>query len=122
MSVDPALRLRQICLVAHDLEWTSSMLSAAFDAPVVFRDPRMAAGQLQPKAPEVLQPMAHALLKALLRDVDPELTRCGLERHQNDKIVAWVRRGRSAERFLAEGLGSLGGGLTDVLGHAALFV
>lgn len=44
MSVDPALRLRQICLVAHDLEWTSSMLSAAFDAPVVFRDPRMAAG------------------------------------------------------------------------------
>ena len=44
MSADPALRLRQICLVAHDLEWTSSVLGAAFDAPVVFRDPRMAAG------------------------------------------------------------------------------
>ena len=42
--IDPQLRLRQICLVAHDLEWTSGMLSAAFDAPVVFRDPRMAAG------------------------------------------------------------------------------
>lgn len=44
MNVNPALRLRQICLVAHDLEWTSTMLSVAFDAPVVFRDPRMAAG------------------------------------------------------------------------------
>ena len=42
--IDPTLRLRQICLVAHDLEWTSILLSAAFDAPVVFRDPRMAAG------------------------------------------------------------------------------
>ncbi|MEM7015732.1 MAG: hypothetical protein AAF512_00160 [Pseudomonadota bacterium] len=42
--VDPRLRLRQICLLAHDLEWTSSVLSTAFDAPVVFRDPRMAAG------------------------------------------------------------------------------
>lgn len=42
--VDPALRLRQICLLAHDLEWTSNVLSAAFDAPVIFRDPRMAAG------------------------------------------------------------------------------
>lgn len=40
---DPALRLRQICLLARDLEWTSCVLSAAFDAPVVFRDPRMAA-------------------------------------------------------------------------------
>ena len=44
MSVDPVLRLRQICLLARDLEWTSAVLSAAFDAPVVFRDPRMAAG------------------------------------------------------------------------------
>ena len=44
MAADPVLRLRQICLLAHDLEWTSSVLSAAFDAPVVFRDPRMAAG------------------------------------------------------------------------------
>ena len=44
MMADPVLRLRQICLLAHDLEWTSSVLSAAFDAPVVFRDPRMAAG------------------------------------------------------------------------------
>ena len=43
-AADPALRLRQICLVARDLEWTSTVLSAAFDAPVVFRDPRMAAG------------------------------------------------------------------------------
>ena len=42
--IDPQLRLRQICLVAHDLEWTSGVLSAAFDAPVVFRDPRMASG------------------------------------------------------------------------------
>ncbi|MDA1301967.1 MAG: hypothetical protein O2868_18040 [Proteobacteria bacterium] len=41
---DPALRLRQICLLARDLEWTSGMLTTAFDAPVVFRDPRMAAG------------------------------------------------------------------------------
>ena len=40
----PALRLRQICLLARDLEWTSNVLSTAFDAPVVFRDPRMAAG------------------------------------------------------------------------------
>ena len=40
---DPALRLRQICLLARDLEWTSSVLSTAFDAPVVFRDPAMAA-------------------------------------------------------------------------------
>lgn len=38
------LRLRQICLLARDLEWTSGLLSTAFDAPVVFRDPRMAAG------------------------------------------------------------------------------
>ena len=44
LAADPVLRLRQICLVARDLEWTSSVLSAAFDAPVVFRDPRMAAG------------------------------------------------------------------------------
>ncbi|HAK53550.1 MAG TPA: hypothetical protein DCM54_16865 [Gammaproteobacteria bacterium] len=44
MTVNPALRLRQICLLARDLEWTSSVLSAAFDASVVFRDPRMAAG------------------------------------------------------------------------------
>ena len=44
MAVDNALRLRQICLLAHDLEWISGVLSAAFDAPVVFRDPRMAAG------------------------------------------------------------------------------
>ena len=44
MTVDPVLRLRQICLVTRDLEWTSSVLSTAFDAPVVFRDPRMAAG------------------------------------------------------------------------------
>ena len=44
MTVSTALRLRQICLLAYDLEWTSGMLSAAFDAPVVFRDPRMAAG------------------------------------------------------------------------------
>ena len=41
---NPTLRLRQICLVARDLEWTSNVLSTAFDAPVVFRDPRMAAG------------------------------------------------------------------------------
>ena len=44
MTVNPALRLRQICLLARDLEWTSNVLNAAFDAPVVFRDPRMAAG------------------------------------------------------------------------------
>ncbi len=44
MTVHPELRLRQICLLAHDLEWTSNLLCAAFDAPVVFRDPRMAAG------------------------------------------------------------------------------
>ena len=44
MDADNVLRLRQICLLSHDLEWTSSVLSAAFDAPVVFRDPRMAAG------------------------------------------------------------------------------
>ena len=44
MPVDNALRLRQICLLAHDLEWISGVLSTAFDAPVVFRDPRMAAG------------------------------------------------------------------------------
>ena len=44
MTINPALRLRQICLLARDLEWTSSVISAAFDAPVVFRDPRMAAG------------------------------------------------------------------------------
>lgn len=44
MVVNPVLRLRQICLLAHDLEWTSSLLSTAFDAPVVFRDPRMTAG------------------------------------------------------------------------------
>ena len=44
MTADPVLRLRQICLLARDLEWTSSMLTTAFDAPVVFRDPRMAAG------------------------------------------------------------------------------
>ena len=42
--IDPQLRLRQICLVAYDLEWTSGVLCAAFDAPVVFRDPRMASG------------------------------------------------------------------------------
>ena len=41
---DPVLRLRQICLLAQNLEWMSSVLSTAFDAPVVFRDPRMAAG------------------------------------------------------------------------------
>ncbi len=46
MTADAVLRLRQICLLARDLEWTSSVLSAAFDAPVVFRDPRMAAGGL----------------------------------------------------------------------------
>ena len=40
---DPVLRLRQICLLARDLEWTAGVLSAAFDAPVVFRDPGMAA-------------------------------------------------------------------------------
>ncbi len=44
VTADPVLRLRQICLLARDLEWTSSVLSTAFDAPVVFRDPRMAAG------------------------------------------------------------------------------
>ena len=42
---DSALRLRQICLLTRDLEWTSGVLSAAFDAPVVFRDPRMAGGE-----------------------------------------------------------------------------
>ena len=42
--VNPVLRLRQICLLARDLEWTSNVLCTAFDAPVVFRDPRMAAG------------------------------------------------------------------------------
>ena len=44
MMADPVLRLRQICLLARDLEWTSNLLCTAFDAPVVFRDPRMAAG------------------------------------------------------------------------------
>ena len=44
MTAEPALRLRQICLLARDLEWTSNLLCTAFDAPVVFRDPRMAAG------------------------------------------------------------------------------
>ncbi len=44
MTADPELRLRQICLLARDLEWTSAVLTTAFDAPVVFRDPRMAAG------------------------------------------------------------------------------
>ncbi len=44
MAAHPALRLRQICLVARELEWTTSLLCTAFDAPVVFRDPRMAAG------------------------------------------------------------------------------
>lgn len=44
MAVHPSLRLRQICLLAHDLEWTSNVLCTAFDAQVVFRDPRMAAG------------------------------------------------------------------------------
>ena len=44
MTINPALRLRQICLLVRDLEWTSSVISAAFDAPVIFRDPRMAAG------------------------------------------------------------------------------
>ncbi|MBF68227.1 MAG: hypothetical protein CMQ29_11100 [Gammaproteobacteria bacterium] len=42
--VDNVLRLRQICLLAYDLEWTSNVICAAFDAQVVFRDPRMAAG------------------------------------------------------------------------------
>ena len=40
----PTLRIRQICLVARDLEYMSSLLTTAFDAPVVFQDPRMAAG------------------------------------------------------------------------------
>ena len=44
MAISNELRLRQICLLANDLEWMSSLLSTAFDAPVVFRDPRMAAG------------------------------------------------------------------------------
>ncbi len=44
MTANPILRLRQMCLLARDLEWTSSVLNTAFDAPVVFRDPRMAAG------------------------------------------------------------------------------
>ena len=44
MSADPVLRLRQICLLARDLEWTTRVLTTIFDAPVVFRDPRMAAG------------------------------------------------------------------------------
>ncbi|MYD43850.1 MAG: hypothetical protein F4W90_08160 [Gammaproteobacteria bacterium] len=44
MTVNSLLRLRQICLLARDLEWTSNLLCAAFDAQVVFRDPRMAAG------------------------------------------------------------------------------
>ena len=44
MSADPVLRLRQICLLARDLEWTTGVLTTLFDAPVVFRDPRMAAG------------------------------------------------------------------------------
>ncbi|MCY4130097.1 MAG: hypothetical protein OXG15_12760 [Gammaproteobacteria bacterium] len=44
MTVNPVLRLRQICLLAYDLEWTSNLLCAAFDANVVFRDPNMAAG------------------------------------------------------------------------------
>ncbi|MFP6797077.1 MAG: hypothetical protein VB933_08430 [Pseudomonadales bacterium] len=44
MTANPELRLRQICLLARELEWTSSVLSTAFDAPVIFRDPRMAAG------------------------------------------------------------------------------
>ena len=44
MAVNPVLRLRQICLLAYDLEWTSNLLCAAFDATVVYRDPKMAAG------------------------------------------------------------------------------
>ncbi|MDC0238669.1 hypothetical protein OAL49_09425, partial [Gammaproteobacteria bacterium] len=44
MIADPVLRLRQICLLARDLEWTTRVLTTIFDAPVVFRDPRMAAG------------------------------------------------------------------------------
>ena len=44
MPVNPVLRLRQICLVAHDLDWTSNLLCTAFDARVVYRDPGMAAG------------------------------------------------------------------------------
>ena len=44
MTVNKVLRLRQICLLANDLEWTSGVLSSFFDAPVVFRDPRMSAG------------------------------------------------------------------------------
>lgn len=44
MAVNPTLRLRQICLVAYDLEWTSNLLCSAFDATVVYRDPGMAAG------------------------------------------------------------------------------
>ena len=48
MSADPVLRLRQICLLARDLEWTTRVLTTIFDAPVVFRDPRMAAGGTLP--------------------------------------------------------------------------
>lgn len=44
MAAEPVLRLRQICLLAYDLEWTSNLLCTALDATVVFRDPRMAAG------------------------------------------------------------------------------
>ena len=49
--VDPVLRLRQICLLSRDLEWTSGVLSAAFNAPVVFRDPRIASSDLESAHP-----------------------------------------------------------------------
>ena len=36
MSADPVLRLRQICLLARDLEWTTGVLTTLFDAPSFF--------------------------------------------------------------------------------------
>ena len=50
---DP-VRLRQICLVSQDLEWTSNMLCNAFDAVVVFQDPHSILHSLLP-APTLLR-------------------------------------------------------------------
>lgn len=36
------MRLRQICLVAQDLEPTLKTLETLFDSPVIFRDPGVA--------------------------------------------------------------------------------
>ena len=64
---DP-VRLRQICLVSQDLEWTSNMLCNAFDAVVVFQDPHSKSLiSLLPAAPCSLAPPAPcSLLCSLL--------------------------------------------------------